>query len=313
MSTPHVFSATSLDEVPPSCVRYASVDGSVPGARVTWDHHVTGEPINLDALPERIDPSRFDGVCTTHPDTDALASVVAVLAGGPTALPAPVLDVLRAASHRCDHLVAAPGLPPEVDAAGLGLHRWVVAALTEAQTPAAKSRVFGELCETVWARVQSGEPLPAQGEAVEGGATASELLDEGRLVALGEVGLADLRGGRGLDPRVLYETLDTALGVFVDDHPRGGLRYTVGRNPLRSDAPDDLGGLLRALARREHAHGPPCLAPEPVPGAENWGGRATVFGSPWNYGSRLSVREVVEVLGGEPEPGDDPALSRSSR
>lgn len=57
-----------------------------------------------------------------------------------------------------------------------------------------------------------------------------------------------------------------------------------------------FGPALRALARAEHAHGPPALAPDPVPGAENWGGRATVFGSPWNYGSRLEPAEVAGIV-----------------
>jgi len=69
----------------------------------------------------------------------------------------------------------------------------------------------------------------------------------------------------------------------------------VGVNPL-GPPPDDLGPALARLAALEHAHGPPALLPRPGPGSENWGGRATVFGSPWNYGSRLQPEEVARAV-----------------
>ena len=72
------FVATRREDVPVGLVRYVSVDGSVPGAAVTWDHHVTGECINLDAMPETFDACGFDGVGTTLADLDAAASAVAV-------------------------------------------------------------------------------------------------------------------------------------------------------------------------------------------------------------------------------------------
>ena len=58
-----------------------------------------------------IDPRRFTGVGTTLADTDALASVVALRAGGEGNLPGDVATLLRAASERCDHLVARGGVP----------------------------------------------------------------------------------------------------------------------------------------------------------------------------------------------------------
>ena len=106
-----VFVATRLEDVPEGIRRYASVDGSVPGAEVVWDHHVTGERINLDAMPPVIDLKGLEGVGTTLADTDALASVVVLLCGGASGVDPAVLGVLRAASHRCDHLVAAPTPP----------------------------------------------------------------------------------------------------------------------------------------------------------------------------------------------------------
>ncbi len=36
---------------------YLSVDSSIPGAVQCWDHHVTGELLNMDSLPERNVPA----------------------------------------------------------------------------------------------------------------------------------------------------------------------------------------------------------------------------------------------------------------
>jgi hypothetical protein len=60
--------------------------------------------------------------------------------------------------------------------------------------------------------------------------------------------------------------------------------------------PRDLRQSLEALALAEFAHGAPVVLPRRGPGSENWGGRATVFGSPWNFGSRLTPADVVAIV-----------------
>jgi hypothetical protein len=88
------------------------------------------------------------------------------------------------------------------------------------------------------------------------------------------------------------------IGVLIEEHKTKGPQYTIGTNPFVADRPEDLTVALTALAVAEHGYGPPCLSPDPVPGAENWGGRKTVFGSPWNYGSRLEPDEVAGIVAG---------------
>lgn len=273
-----IFVATTPDQVP--CTRFISVDGSVPGAAITWDHHVTGEAINLDAMPEVFDTGGYEGVGTTMADTDAAASVLAVLAGGKGRLDASVRRVLEAASHRCDHLAPHPSSDPETDRLGHGLHAWVSARL-------AADESFGSVCRTL----ASATPLPWLDPTVPDLAR----LEEGRLDRAGSVALADLRGRKALAPGQLYALHGCPLMLIVEDHPKGGVRYTVGVHP-GVPHPEDLGPALRVLAAAEHAHGPPCMAPDPGPGTENWGGRRTVFGSPWNYGSRLDPREVRALV-----------------
>lgn len=279
---PVVFVATRRADVPAGLSRYASVDGSVPGATWTWDHHVTGEPINLDAMPQRLALDGLDGVGTTHADTDAIASAAVLLLGGEARVEPALARVLRAASFRCDHLRPDPAATPEEDRLGHGLH----AALSRRLL--AGPGAFGPLVHALVAAARAGGPLPWEDPAPP---RADAAVDE-----RGPVAVFDRRGLPPAPPEALYAHTRCPIGLFVDDHPAGGRRFTVGVNPGRPDAPDDLGPALRALAALEFAHGPPCLGPEPVPGAENWGGRRTVFGSPWNHGSRLSVDEVVAAV-----------------
>jgi hypothetical protein len=107
--------------------------------------------------------------------------------------------------------------------------------------------------------------------------------------------VVDKRGQGGIDPAALLSLDTSPVAVWVDDHKAGGLRYTVGVNPNAAAPPDDVRPALRALAAAEFAHGAPALAATPGTASENWGGRQAVFGSPWNYGSRLAPDEVVRL------------------
>lgn len=298
-----VFVATRLDQVPVGLHRYIGVDGAVPGAALTWDHHQSGEPINLEAMPGSFDPSDYDAVATTLPDTDALASVLAVMAGGKDRLPDAVRRVLEAASYRCDHLIPHPHATPEEDHAGHRLQAWVARRLNIA---ADEATTFATLCAEVAGCVVRGEPLPGDDPATPAQRTLLHHLLEHRLSSHGDVALVDIRHMQSLPPELLYEHIPMhAVGVWVGAHPAGGHRYTVGVNPFHAAPPRDLRPVLTALAAAEFALGPPCLGAAPVPGHENWGGRATVFGSPWNYGSRLPPERVVAIVQAT-IPRDDP-------
>jgi len=288
-----IFVATREQDVPEEARPFCSVDGSVPGASWTWDHHRTGEPINLDAMPRTVERSGMAGVATTMPDCDALASVVAVLAGGEDALPVEARGILRAASYHCDHLRGDPAASPETNRLGAGLNRFVAAAVSCA-APASRGAAFAALCRGVLHAIVEGDPLP-EAPPPDGPRIASALRELGRLRLEGDLVMVDRRGlpaDWSESPVVAYEAEPTArVGVWIDDHPAGGPRYTVGASP--SGGPGDLRPMLGVLARREFEQGPPCLAPEPAAEAENWGGRQRVFGSPWNYGSRLSEADLL--------------------
>lgn len=289
-----IFVATRPEQVPAHCRRFLSVDGSVPGHAARFDHHVTGERINLDAMPGRLSPARFDGVGTTLADADAVASVVVFLLGGTAQVPGHSLAVLESASWWCDHLGPHPGHDAETNRLGRGLLDDIAARLADGPREDVSSR-FAAVCRDLASRLRRGEPLPMRDTWSQQLQVAARLDAEGRISRCGPLALVDLRGAPSLDPLATYTRHDRPVAVLVDEHPSGGARYTVGVNPNLATAPSDLSAALRALAAAEFAHGLPTLAADPVPGAENWGGRATVFGSPWNYASRLSPEEVVAI------------------
>jgi hypothetical protein len=288
-----VFVATRREDVSAGATRYLSVDGSVPGAAVVWDHHVSGEPINLDAMPPQVDLSGLDAVGTTLADTDAVVSAAVALVGGAATLRPEVVAVLRSASWWCDHLRGAPDVDAATNEAGRGLQAYVSASLAVGKD--AMSQAFAEAVGELAGQLARDTPLPRAEPRDGAGGAAPRLRALGRLTEHGDIALVDLRG---LDPKPgpldTYAQHACQIAVTLDAHDDGGLRYTIGVNPHVENRPSDLRPALEALARAEHAHGPPALGPEPVPGNETWGGRATVFGSPWNYGSRLTPLEVVQ-------------------
>ena len=294
--THRIFTATRADQIPARCTRVLSLDGAVPGALRAYDHHQTGERINLYAMPPELDPFAYDGMATTLADTDALASVVAALSGGPSGLPPRARSVLEAASYRCDHLVALPGAEAQIEAEGRALDNYVGHALS--RTPISRrSGKFAALCWEIFDSVRAGRPLPGLerspwAEAVE------TVQRAGHIRLNGSILLVDLRNHRRIKvrPDAWYLSEPACrIAVLLDRHPRGGVRYTVGHNPFAAPGLD-VRPALHALAVAEFAHGLPALRPEATVGAENWGGRKEVGGSPWNYGSRLAPDEVAEIV-----------------
>jgi len=286
------FVATRSIDIPPDVRRFASVDGSVPGATVTWNHHVSGELVNLDAMPERFDPSTIDAVGTTSADTDAVASAVTAVLGGRAAVAPELLRVLHAASHWCDLLGPDAEASVVESSRGRGLHEWVTQRLARDED---RSRAFEAVTRELLGIVVRGEPIPSAEPDPSAAIRARALVARGRVVRSGVVALADLTGEDRIDPIEIYAAVDADVVVVLDREGPHGRTYTVGVNPT-AETKRDLRPALDAIAIREHAHGPPALAPTAIPGSENWGGRASVFGSPWNYGSRLAPNEVLDLV-----------------
>ncbi len=268
----HFFIATKSDEAPSG--RFISVDGSVPGATVTYDHHKSGERINLDAMPETVSIEGIDGVGTTMMDADAIVSAAVCVLGGIAAVPTQYVPVLRSASFWCDHLVGDPSQDEAANHVGLGL----MASMKNQGFAATKaiasqkyagdvrqltnqdiSPVFAELTTAMIDVIRAGESLPCDFAYLATVDKHEETLrtpladGSSRVSINGSVALLNLRGLGYMDPLAQYRLHTCPVQVMYADGKPGepGLKYTVGVHP--AGAQPDLRSALAALQAAEAA------------------------------------------------------------
>ena len=110
----------------------------------------------------------------------------------------------------------------------------------------------------------------------------------------GNVALLNLRGLGYMDPLAQYRLHTCPVQVMYADAKPGdtGLKYTVGVHPAGSQ-PD----LRPALATLQAAEAEAWVAAGETQPEGTWGGRAGVFGSPFNYGSKLEPAKVCSRVG----------------
>lgn len=273
------------------------VDGPVRGADLCFDHHATGEPVNLLAIPEAV--PRPGTIATTLLDSDAVISAAVVLlrAGAEHGAVQAVWAPLYEAAHFCDHLIPS-GRHPGAERAGLGLHCWLKArgfARAEALARAAgevrqdsrgqlrpspsfetKGKVFRELTLELLAAIRGGS-LPCDLSYLDRLAGMEEEARRGVRQVDGRVTVLVLDGY--VDPLAFYRVVDTDLAVVVGAQAEGAWRYTIGVHP-RAYGRIDLGPVFARLNARE-------------PG---WGGRSNAGGSPLGTGSRIAADELLAIL-----------------
>jgi hypothetical protein len=273
-----------------------AVDGSIPGADVCFDHHVTGEPVNLDVIPE--EPPLPASIATTMLDTDAVISAAVVLlrAAREHAQVTKAWPTLYEAAHFCDHLTPS-GRNPHAEHSGLGLHCWLKErgfAMSELlawaadelspsgpgfradPSPSSRSRVFRELTFAVLSGIRRG--------ALPGDFAYLDRLDRMEATARaavrcveGQVTLLEL--DQYIDPLAVYRVVSTDLTVLMDVIAEGAYRYSLGVHP-KAYGRVDLRPMLEYLSSRE-------------PG---WGGRTNAGGSPRDAGSRIPPHDLVRIL-----------------
>ncbi len=273
------------------------VDGPVQGADVSFDHHATGEPVNLLAIPEAVPLPGT--IATTMLDSDAVISAAVVLLRARNEHDAvqAVWALLYEAAHFCDHLIPS-GQYLEVERAGLGLHCWLKAkgfSLGESLARAAgelredsrgqlrpspsfetKSRVFGELTLELVAAIRA-KSLPCDFDYLDRLAAMEDEARRGIHRVDGCVTVLTLDSY--VDPLALYRVIDTDVSVIAGSTPDGASHYTIGVHP-RAYGRVDLTTVFARLSKRE-------------PG---WGGRSNAGGSPLGKGSGLGLDELLTIL-----------------
>lgn len=273
------------------------VDGPVQGADVCFDHHTTGERVNLLAVPEAVP---FPGtIATTMLDSDAIISAAVVLlrGKGENSEVRAVREALYEAAHYCDYLLPS-GNYPQAEEAGLGLHCWLkekgftlgeVRAwavgelrpdgnkrLRPVPSQRTQSEVFRDLTLALVTAIQRGS-LPRDFTYME---RLKEMEREAKRAILRVEGnVTVLSPDRYIDPLALYHVVDTDLVVIMGKLANGVFRYSIGVHP-RAYSRRDLRPVFDRLNTLE-------------PG---WGGRANAGGSPFVNGSRISVDDLLALL-----------------
>jgi hypothetical protein len=301
------------------------VDGTVPGAQnlydELYDHHRTGgADIQLDEMDgyHGLDSDSLGGnfsdiaVVTTSVDADAIVAAYRLtyeytqLNQGQ--------DLLRSIAYDCDHLAVPESLSEYADKAAQ-----VVAALKEEANLLAKKlnmpddrrqwtiedkEKFGSLAfeqgVNLIFELLSGEwdyRLPANKYWQEVEKITQQIKKENRIRKYRNHLIFDGRGISGyIDPRCFYRNLTSEdsekvnpIAVFVFDHSLGGQKYTIGVIPLHKDrcCVDLTKTVFSALNEAEKQ-----INPE----SQDWGGRATVGGSPFNNPSLLTPEQVIDMI-----------------
>lgn len=293
------------------------VDGPAQGADLCFDHHATGEPVNLLVIPEEVP---FPGtIATTMLDSDAILSAAVVLlrAQGEGAavrlvlsnVEGPVLDsdpvtvwpILYEAAHYCDHLIPS-GQYPEAERSGLGLHCWLKekgftlgevrawargelkpdgkGGLRPVPSEATKAGVFRELTFALLTAIRQGV-LPCDFSYLDRLAGMEEKTRQAVRQVEGCVTVLVPEGY--IDPLALYRVVDTDLMLIIAEPlSSGAFRYSVGVHP-RAYTRIDLRPIFARLIARE-------------PG---WGGRANAGGSPFETGSHIPLDDLLVLLNGD--------------
>jgi len=249
------------------------VDGPVVGADVTYDHHASGEVVNVLAVPTHVPRPRT--LATTMLDADAVLSAALVLlrSGGEDGAIQMVWPTIFEAAHLCDHLVPS-GRYPGAERAGLGLYCWLKDR--GFGIDGSRADVFRALTLAMVAAIREGA-LPFDLLYLE---RLDQMEDEARAAIQKVVGRVTVLAPEAyVDPLALYRVVDTDLSLIMVPREDGATGYHVGVHP-RAYARIDLRPILAALAARE-------------PG---WGGRANTGGSPLETGSRLPAATVLAAL-----------------
>jgi len=318
-------STTQVSDLPVNtCV--VMVDGTVPDWQARemdyhYDHHRPGgDDIQLTEIPFdkaveiRSRLTREEVVfVTTLADADAAAAVAYCLTGAT----GEHYRRLSAIAYDCDHL----GVPDSLsdlsefafkvvatfkiagnklrDAFGLGADRRQWSSQDHLRF---NSKLFERATHHYVDAIRGQGHWPGErGEAEDYRQSlvqmAERLKDERRVYSQQYISVADCRAmNTYVDPRATHLAWKQAglLGVnpqtlTIHDHKLGCVSYTVGCIPLHLSALqlNYNESVYPRLTKMEQQQDNP---------SPTWGGRRSVGGSPWNAGSRLSVKQIIDVL-----------------
>ncbi len=304
--------------------KVVEIDGRIADTRAkvlaSFDHHRSGNRVNLDDVPDKVHLSEVDELVTPMFDTDFLISAIVTRMGGKEAIKPTDLKVLYAASEWCD-LLESDEEDEDLKQKGLGLHLYLkgkgfglLKAKCEEKGEMANGRfnasdetmseIANELGDELESALQNGtlddlqdmnylqqkEPMQQEWREANEGRRNDELMAS-----------VVLKEGEYIDPIFFMELLKGKLCITstesdkTDEEGRRIYNYTVSLKPSSYEEID-----LRPLIDEMNKQDPNVIkqAEGGVPESEQkrWGGREVVFGAPFGIHSALSPDEVEQIV-----------------
>jgi hypothetical protein len=257
------------------------VDGSIEGYKA-YDHHKTGEKINLDAMPPIIQDIP-EVVATTQIDSDAICSAVVVYFGGERKIDTRYADVFRTASTFCDYLIPNEDFDKETNTRGLGLHLYMkekgIKLINRFDEVGSKERsfVFDSLCRMLIEIIESGDELPNDTSYLNRIEKQIKLAQTS-IIHQDEL-LTAIYAKEFIDPIASYRVITTPLLVIKSDYKDGLFKYSVGVNPK-------FYGDYHIKTLFDYIN----------ENIENgWGGRNIAGGSPFK-GTEMPVEKLIRII-----------------
>lgn len=257
------------------------VDGSLKGYRA-YDHHISGEKINLDAMPEIIEDIPKI-VATTQIDSDAICSAVTVYFGGEKHIDKTYIDIFRCASMYCDYLIPNDNFNQETNQRGLGLHLYLKERgliLTKRYlevTFRERSETFSDLCYELIDIIKNNKQLPNDTSYLNRIAEQQKTVEK-HIVYKDDL-ITVLHVKTFIDPIASYKVVKTPILIVSSKLGHELIKYSLGVNP-KYYGKYEIKNLLSLLHNKYE---------------EGWGGRNIAGGGPYQ-GSELSIEELVKII-----------------
>jgi len=257
------------------------VDGSLDGFRA-YDHHLTGEKINLDAMPDLI-TDMPEIVVTKQIDTDAICSGVVVYFGGEKNLDSKYIQIFRSASHYCDYLIADEQINDEINEKGLGLHLYLkekgvnYLKIYPEITNTERSIVFEKLCYSIIDIIKKSKILPSDKAYLK---RIEKQIITAKDSIIHKDNLVTVISSRDfIDPIAAYKVIDTPLLILQTPIDKGINKFSIGVNP-DFYIEYNIKGLFEYINNNYE---------------KGWGGRNIAGGGPFK-GSILPINKIIEIL-----------------
>lgn len=257
------------------------VDGYLEGYNF-YDHHITGEKINLDAIPPllKVLPKV---VATNQIDTDSICSAVVVFFGGENNISEYYRGILRTASTYCDYLISNENFDEKTNNKGLGLHFYMkkkgfnMLKRFDPVTSKERSIVFTKLSREVIEHIEKGKELPNDTSYLDRlnfhiKMAKESIIHNDRLVTV--ISSYDF-----IDPIASYKVVDTPLLVLQSYISNDLYKYSIGVNPIYYDR-YNITNLLTYINKHYE---------------EGWGGRSVAGGSPYS-GSSIELKRLIKLI-----------------